>query len=50
MKRHQVKHRLLHGVVEKLAKNPGGGTHKSAKEYNRQRDKAQVRKRVSEYE
>ncbi len=44
----KVKGRLPKGVVEKLAKNPGGGAHKSAKEYDRRHEKAKVRELLSE--
>ncbi|HEY9585269.1 MAG TPA: hypothetical protein VJJ02_01590 [Candidatus Paceibacterota bacterium] len=43
-----TKQRLPLGVVEKLAKNPGGGTHKSPKTYDRRREKQQLRKQVSD--
>lgn len=46
----QSRGRLPRGVVEKLVKNSGGGTHQSRKGYDRKRDKHQFRKQVNESE
>ena len=49
MKTPLIKERLPYEVVKKLRENAGGGTHKSPKQYNRKREKAQVRSEVNKY-
>lgn len=48
MKHEQQKHRLPAGVVRKLRENQGGGTHRSEKQYDRNREKRAFEKRVRE--
>lgn len=40
------KQRLPKGVVEKLSKNIGGGTHSSKRDYDRKRSKHELRRLI----